>query len=216
MKIYTAPQHHREVLEMLKRDHLLTGVFGDALFYNLAPPMFNNAVQEQELAVRFLAFKVSSRELGPALDVVRDADVWKGVMLLRPHGVSGLPFIDHLLLDLKWMARPVFNPEISLPPDVFEQNLFAIQDSSSSLTYRLVLIREFLNGPGKQEALLNQLQKLPSAPIELLPLHNLAEAKYRQLGIPFTPLSAPPLSAQKDLQDFFQSKLGVPVRLLSL
>jgi pyruvate formate lyase activating enzyme len=125
-----------------------------------------------------------------------------------------LPFIDHLLLDLKWMTRPVFNPEISLPADVFEQNLSAFQASAADMTYRLVLIREFLDVPGKRESLLDRLQKLPPAPMELLPLHNLAESKYRQLGRPFTPLTAPSSSDCETLRSQIQALTGAPVQLL--
>jgi len=127
-----------------------------------------------------------------------------------------LPFIDHVLLDLKVLTPPRFNPEVSLSPDAFEQNLRLLSAAETPLTYRLLLIQKFWDTPEKQEALLARLQDLPSAPLELLPLHNLAESKYRQLGISFTPLSAPPLSAQKTLRNRLQSKLGVPVRLLSL
>ncbi|MDD2239919.1 MAG: glycyl-radical enzyme activating protein [Kiritimatiellae bacterium] len=127
-----------------------------------------------------------------------------------------LPFINHLLLDLKWMTTPVFNPEISLPPDVFEQNLAAFQVAAAEMTYRLVLIREFLDVPGKRESLLARLQELPPAPIELLPLHHLAESKYRQLGIPFTPLSAPTRSDQKAFCSQIKTLTDAPVRLLRL
>ena len=127
-----------------------------------------------------------------------------------------LPFINHILLDLKILARPVFNLDVTLPPDAFTQNLEAFQAAATPLTYRLVLIREFLDVPGKQDALLARLQELPPAPLELLPLHNLAETKYRQLGVPFTPLSAPTPAAAHALQARLQAALKAPVRLLSL
>jgi pyruvate formate lyase activating enzyme len=127
-----------------------------------------------------------------------------------------LPAIDQVLLDLKILAQPVFNPEISLPAEAFDRNLVAFHASSVALTYRLLLIREFLEVPGKLDALMVRLQTLPPAPLELLPFHALAESKYRQLGLPFTPFSAPPRAACESLRDRLHSKSRFPVRLLNL
>ena len=132
------------------------------------------------------------------------------------HAALLLPFIDHVLLDLKILAPPIRNPEIALPEGAFEDNLSALARSSATLTYRLLLIREFLQTPAQREALLARLQQLPAAPLELLPLHHLAESKYRQLGRPFSPLSAPSTPECEMFRDHLQAHLQAPVKLLAV
>ena len=127
-----------------------------------------------------------------------------------------LPWIDLVLLDLKILARPVFNPEFALPPDAFDRNLRAFHASAAVITYRLLLIRELLEAPSQRDALLARIQSLPPAPLELLPLHALAESKYRQLGISFPPLTAPSVADCETWRDEVQSRMNAPVRLLRL
>ena len=127
-----------------------------------------------------------------------------------------LPLIDLILLDLKILAPPVFNPEVPLPADAFDRNLLAFRASSAAVTYRLLLIRELLASPGQRDALFARLQALPPAPLELLPLHALAESKYRQLNRPFARLSAPAPADGESLRADLQSRLSAPVRLLHL
>ena len=132
------------------------------------------------------------------------------------HAALLLPFIDHVLLDLKILAPPIRNPEISLPEGAFEANLSALARSPATLTYRLLLIREFMATPKKREEILARIQRLPAAPLELLPLHHLAESKYRQLGRPFSPLSAPGPSECETFRDQLQARLQAPVKLLAV
>ena len=127
-----------------------------------------------------------------------------------------LPLIDVILLDLKILARPVFNPEVALPADAFDRNLLAFHAAPAALVYRLLLIRELLEAPGQRAALFARLQTLPPAPLELLPLHALAESKYRQLNRPFARLSAPAPADCESLRTELHSRLDVPVRLLHL
>ena len=126
-----------------------------------------------------------------------------------------LPFIDHILLDLKILAPPVLNPAFSLPADAFSRNLKAICASSAALTYRLLLIRELLETPGQPDRLISRLERLPPADLELLPLHSLAESKYRQLGRPCPPFSPPSPAACLRLKEHVQSRLKIQVRLLT-
>ena len=75
--------------------------------------------------------------------------------------------------------------------------------------------RRETNSHRAQRAQLQGTDGYPPAPLEPLPLHNLAETKYRQLDRPFTPLSAPSSSDREALRSQIQSLIAVPVRLLS-
>lgn len=97
-------------------------------------------------------------------------------------------YVDFWIVDLK-LQRPHFNYNLD-EENAFRDNLKYLQTivASQQVQYRMVIIKEITND---YEHIVSELQQLHVENIELLPVHNLAETKYKKLHRKFQQFEEP-------------------------
>lgn len=119
-----------------------------------------------------------------------------------------IPYADEFIIDLK------LQPEMMLGDEIYLNNIkrqLEIISPEKRLTFRLVYVDSVYDN---KSDVLRAIKYIGLTDIEILKVHNLAEAKYRNLGIPFTEFTA----EDRKLADFCNclSQNGTLTTLLSV
>jgi shikimate dehydrogenase len=73
----------------------ICGIIGDPIAHTMSPAMHNAAFREMGLDYMFVAFKVKSEDLQPAVGGVKALDM-RGLCVTIPHKVAVIPFLDEI------------------------------------------------------------------------------------------------------------------------
>ncbi len=116
-----------------------------------------------------------------------------------------LPYLDHVLFDLKHMDPEVHRKWTGLDNEVILSNLRRMAEIEVPVTVRIPLIPEFNADPESISTIARFVAALPGVPkrVSLLPYHTLGKAKYASLGRAYPADGREPLS-QETIHDLAQ------------
>ncbi len=96
-----------------------------------------------------------------------------------------LPYVNDWIVDLKLAVPELFNTVLGGDFAVYNDNLRFLLSSGRKVTLRIPVVPGITDIEENLESVRKLLKELPPVNVEIFSVHNLAENKYKELGIQF-------------------------------
>ena len=94
-----------------------------------------------------------------------------------------IPFVDYFIVDIKILDEDKVKSILGGILDLYYKNLDILYKENKILNFRIPLIKEYTMNNKNLEKILVLLKKYNGIKVEIFKVHNLAENKYKSLGI---------------------------------
>ncbi len=161
---------------------------------------------------------LQAKSLFPLLQMLKKAqiDVAFETALYVPNEyfIMLLPYINYYLVDLKFQYGYIPNDDLCVDKNEIIKNLEGLQRNvdRKNILYRMVIMTECLSN---LDNIIMNMKSYNIDSLQLLPYHELAKNKYKQLGLAFHSFTTPNANVISEFRQNF-SKCGINVDALSL
>lgn len=163
---------------------------------------------------------VQAERIAPLLKVLKKEDIHVAVetSCYCPHEslvlLDGL--VDLYIIDLKFQYGFIKSASSDYDYlDDFHVNIEYLRRQDKKRIFRMVYIPEALDSDRRRQDILHKLMFLRVSLLQLLPYHNLAISKYKQLGKHMTSFSMPTMEKMLEFKEFLE-KNGITCEILNV